>query len=148
MAGVMLLTTITCCQLISNFLPWPSDQFMTSSNPDQWNMSSGHCKKKTRPCRNFIPKLWIKVHKFLFFWTIFHEINSHYFKIFHSYDKRVNVDMQTYLPRREGWLRLKVKRRKLPKHQVHLFFLAMNNLKLWFCTFRFCYYFYASKQHF
>ena len=42
-----------------------------------------------------------------------------------------NVDMQTCHPRREGWLGLKVKRRKLPKHvhQFHLFFLAMNNIQ-------------------
>ena len=42
----------------------------------------------------------------------------------------VNVDMQTCHPRREGWINFKVKRRKLPKHQVHLFFSGNEQLKI------------------
>ena len=38
--------------------------------------------------------------------------------------------MQTYLPRREGWLRLKVKRRKLPKHPSSSFFSGNEQLKI------------------
>jgi hypothetical protein len=72
-----------------------------------------------------------------FFSPIFHEINSLYFKIFHSDGKRVNLDMQTCHPRRKGWLKLKVKRRKLPKHPSSSFFsgneqLIYNNSLIYF----------------